>query len=143
LHQTVSIRIVGGAIGYAAYYHLLRTNFIKAIFVYLAPVVIKSGVLSPLEFGDIALDLSGNLRYTIPHYPAIDTPEKVAAVIHASRQCFVDAYSKVYFVSIAFGGVAVIAAFFLPDITKLMDSHVAVQYGTGKKGAETERIETV
>lgn len=125
---TISVRIVGGAIGYAAYYHILRNNFIKAIFVYLAPVVIDAGVLSPFEFGQIAIALSGNLRSSVPSFPAIDTPEKVEAVIHAARQCFVDAYHDVYFVSIAFGGAAIIAALFLPDIGKLMDGHVAVQY---------------
>ncbi|KAI9686287.1 MAG: hypothetical protein M1822_003943 [Bathelium mastoideum] len=130
---TISVRIVGGIIGYAAYYHLLRTGFLKAIFVYLAPVVIGSGVLDPIEFGQIAMNLSGNLRATIPHFPAIDTPDKVAAVIHAGRQCFAAAYSQVYYVSIAFGGAAIIAACFLPDITKLMDNHVAVQYKTERE----------
>ncbi|KAL9094913.1 MAG: hypothetical protein Q9165_002863 [Trypethelium subeluteriae] len=130
---TISVRIVGGVIGYAAYYHILRTEFLKAIFVYLAPVVIGSGVLDPTEFGDIAINLSGNLRYTIPQFPAIDTPEKVAAVIHAGRQCFSVAYQGVYYVSIAFGGAAILAACLLPDITKLMDNHIAVQYRTERE----------
>ena len=125
---TISVRIVGGVIGYAAYYHILRTGFLKAIFVYLAPVVIGSGVLDPIEFGEIAISLSGNLRSTIPNFAAIDTPEKVEAVIHASRQCFSAAYHNVYFVSIAFGGAATLAACLLPDISKMMDNHVAVQY---------------
>ncbi|KAL9079384.1 MAG: hypothetical protein Q9157_001730 [Trypethelium eluteriae] len=134
---TISVRIVGGVIGYAAYYHILRTEFLKAIFVYLAPVVIGSGVLDPIEFGEIAINLSGNLRSTIPQFPAIDTPEKVAAVIHAGRQCFSTAYHGVYYVSIAFGGAAILAACFLPDITKLMDNHIAVQYRTERSATES------
>lgn len=130
---TISVRIAGGAIGYAAYYHILRNNFIAAIFKYLAPAVIDAGVLSPLEFGQIATALSGNLRSAVPSFPAIDTPEKVAAVIHAGRQCFVEAYHEIYYVSIAFGGAAIVAACFLPDITGLMDGHVAVQYQVARR----------
>ena len=130
---TISIRIVGGAIGYAAYYHLLRTHFLKAVFKYLAPAVINAGVLSPKEFAQIAKALSGNLRALVPTFPAINTPEKVESVIHAARLCFVDSYHEVYFVSIAFGGAAIIAALFLPDITSLMDEHVAVQYQQGAR----------
>ena len=130
---TISIRIVGGAIGYAAYYHILRNNFIDAIFTHLAPAVIKAGVLSPLEFGQIAIALSGNLKGKIPSFDGVDTPEKVASIIHAGRQCFSDAYHEVYYVSIAFGGASIIAACFLPDIRHLMDGHVAVQYQVARR----------
>ncbi|KAL9092008.1 MAG: hypothetical protein Q9159_001153 [Coniocarpon cinnabarinum] len=133
---TISIRIVGGAISYAAYYNILRRNFTKAVFTYLAPVVIDAGVLSPVEFGQIAVALSGNLRSSIPSFPAIDTPEKVAAVIHAGRQCFAEAYHEVYYVSIAFGGAAVVASFFLPEIRRMMDSHVAVQYQGARRSRD-------
>ncbi|KAI9727696.1 MAG: hypothetical protein M1828_005924 [Chrysothrix sp. TS-e1954] len=130
---TISVRVVGGTIGYAAYYHVLRNRFIDAIFKYLAPATIKVGVLSEAEFGEIATTLSGNLRPLIVNFPAINTPEKVETVVHASRLCFEYAYREVYYVSIAFGAVAVIAACFLPDISKLMDGHVAVQYDVTRR----------
>ena len=141
---TISIRIVGAAIGYAAFYHILRQEFIKAVPKYLFPVFLEIGV-APSDVLKITLELAGNIRTNIPNYPGVSSDWDVAAIIYAGRQCFVVAYRKVYLVSIAFGAAAVIAACFLPDISSLMDSHVAVQYGTAKeeaKEATAERGET-
>ena len=47
-------------------------------------------------------------------------------VVYAGQLAYAEAYKYVYYVSIAFGGVSIIAACFLGDISKYMDDHVAV-----------------
>jgi Fungal trichothecene efflux pump (TRI12) len=60
--------------------------------------------------------------------PGIGTDEKAYAVVVAAGQiAYASAYKYVYYVSIAFGGVTIVAACFLGDIGKYMDSHVAVR----------------
>jgi len=94
----------------------------------IGPAVIKAGVLDPLEFYHIVLAISGNLDNTLGTFPALDTPAKVASVIAASRVAWQESFPDVYYVSIAFGGIAIIASCFLPNLSRFMDGHVAVQY---------------
>ena len=47
-------------------------------------------------------------------------------VVLAGQMAYAEAYKYVYYVSMAFGGVSIIAAYFLGDISKYMDDHVAV-----------------
>jgi hypothetical protein len=48
------------------------------------------------------------------------------AVVAAGQLAYAASYKYVYLTSIAFGGISIIAACFLGDITKFMDDHVAV-----------------
>lgn len=47
-------------------------------------------------------------------------------IVLAGRVAYAHAYPYVYYTSIAFGAVSVIAAVFLGDISQYMDDHVAV-----------------
>lgn len=47
-------------------------------------------------------------------------------VVTAGQLAYAESYKWVYYVSIAFGGVSIVAACFLGDITKYMTNHVAV-----------------
>jgi hypothetical protein len=47
-------------------------------------------------------------------------------IVGAGRLAFAEAYKQVYYTSIAFGGVSILAACFLGDITRFYDDHVAV-----------------
>lgn len=60
----------------------------------------------------------------LPEIAAI--PGAGDAIIYAGQLAYAASYKYVYLVSIAFGGVSIIAALFLGDISKYMDDHVAV-----------------
>jgi Fungal trichothecene efflux pump (TRI12). len=47
-------------------------------------------------------------------------------VVGAGQIAYAEGYKWVYYVSIAFGGVSIVAACFLGDIQKYMTDHVAV-----------------
>lgn len=59
-------------------------------------------------------------------------------IIRAGQEAFALSYPTAYYISIAFGGTAIIASFFLPDISQFMDNHVAVQY-MEESGARKEK----
>ncbi|KAF2157629.1 MFS drug efflux pump [Myriangium duriaei CBS 260.36] len=125
---TISIRFVGGAIGYAAYYAVLRQRFTHYAYVYIVPETLKMGIANVTEITDIVYAISGNLASKLHTFPGVDTPEKVETLVRAGQIAFSKSYPMVYLVSIAFGAVAFIASFFLPDVDKFMDGHIAVSY---------------
>lgn len=47
-------------------------------------------------------------------------------VVKAGQLAYAESYKYVYFASIGFGAVSIVAACFLGDISKYMDDHVAV-----------------
>ena len=53
-------------------------------------------------------------------------PGAYDAVVLAGQLAYAEAYKYVYYVSIAFGVISIVASCFLGDIQKYMDDHVAV-----------------
>jgi len=64
------------------------------------------------------------LLKTIPGIEGNDTAYEM--VVLAGQEAFAASYKYVYFSSIAFGAVGILAACFLGDIGQYMDDHVAV-----------------
>lgn len=61
---------------------------------------------------------------TIPGIGANETAYEM--VVLAGQIAYAESYKWVYYTSIAFGCVSILAACFLGDISKYMDNHVAV-----------------
>ena len=72
--------------------------------------------------GITGASLTNNLRLI----PGLESDAAWSAVVYAGKLAYAESYKYVYYVSIAFGGVSIIAACFLGDIEKYMDDHVAV-----------------
>jgi len=53
-------------------------------------------------------------------------PGAYELVVEAGQIAYAEAYKYMYYVSIAFGIVSIVASVFLGDIGKYMDDHVAV-----------------
>jgi hypothetical protein len=58
--------------------------------------------------------------------PGLESEAAWSAVVAAGQLAYAEAYKWVYYASIAFGAVSIIAACFLGDIKQYMDDHVAV-----------------
>ena len=75
-----------------------------------------------------AIEITGaSLLPALEELPGIKgVPGAYELVVYAGQLAYAEAYKYVYYVSIAFGAVSIIAACFLGDIGKYMDDHVAV-----------------
>ncbi|KAL1620662.1 hypothetical protein SLS54_006018 [Diplodia seriata] len=126
--MALSVRMIGGCVGFAIYYNIFKTNFTKNALTTIAPAAIKYGrVFDPAQIYDIATDISANLNRNLSTYPSLrNNPQGVAAIIEAGRQCFAISFPGIYWVGVGFGVVSTIAAVFLGDISKYLDGHVAV-----------------
>lgn len=75
-----------------------------------------------------AIELTGaSLITDLRSIPGINGSDAAYdAVVAAGQVAFAESYKWVYYASIGFGGVSIIAACFLGDIQKYMNDHVAV-----------------
>jgi hypothetical protein len=88
---------------------------------------VKAGITDAAVIEEAIVLTGASLLEEIGTLPGIAGNEALhQAVIYAGQVAYAEAYKWVYYVSIAFGGVSIIAALFLGDISKYMDDHVAV-----------------
>lgn len=123
---TLAIRVIGGAIGYSIYWNVFYNKFVHAATeLYLVPTTLK--VLNPtgIPNAEVVLkktvveivELTGaGLLPAIRQLPGVTTDAAYAEIVRSGQETYAYAYKYVYFVSIAWGGLAIICAAFLGDI---------------------------
>ncbi|EMC94822.1 hypothetical protein BAUCODRAFT_74239 [Baudoinia panamericana UAMH 10762] len=125
---TLAIRVIGGSIGYCVYYNVFINKFVPAAIYYIGGTMsLKLNITNPEIIAE-AIGITGtSLLPLLEELPGIKGhPAAYAAVVYAGQLAYAEAYKWVYYVSIAFGAVSIIAACCLGDIQKYMDDHVAV-----------------
>lgn len=123
----ISVRMVGGAVGFAIFYNLFLNKFTEQAFQTIVPAVTEAGVYNYNDVVQIALDIGHSyFQYSVYKYPEINTQAKYDAIVFAGRQCFAIAFKEIWYAAVAFGAISTIASLFLGDISKYMDDHVAV-----------------
>lgn len=133
---TLAVRVIGGAIGYAVYYNVFYNKFVSAAqYQYLVPTAMKVldlTNLSPTVLKETVTEIveltAAGLLPKIRELPGVASDTAYDALILAGQQSYAYAYKYVYYVSIAFGGVSIICAAFLGDISQYMTDHVAAAY---------------
>ncbi|KAF7122696.1 hypothetical protein CNMCM5793_000806 [Aspergillus hiratsukae] len=125
---TLSIRVVGGSIGYTIYYNIFISKFVPNAKHFIGGVMVTQlNITNPAYIGE-AIELTGaSLLEELKTIPGIAGSEAAYnAVVAAGQLAYAESYKWVYYVSIAFGGVSILAACFLGSISQYMDDHVAV-----------------
>lgn len=124
---TLSIRVVGGSIGYCIYYNVFISKFVPAAQHYIGGAMAELNITN-IEYITDAIELtSASLLDEIRQIPGIVGNEMAyQVVVGAGQLAYAESYKWVYYSSIAFGGVSILAACFLGSIDKYMTDHVAV-----------------
>lgn len=125
---TLAIRVIGGSIGYAVYYNVFISKFVPAATHYIGgAMVTRLNITSPAVIEEAIVLTGASLLPALQTLPGIKgVPGAYELVVGAGQLAYAQAYKYVYYVSIAFGAVSIIAACFLGNIDKYMDDHVAV-----------------
>lgn len=132
--MTLSIRYIGGAIGFAVYANLYYRKFKEyATDVIAVDAIIKQGIVAETERPLISrlVVLVGAAKFD-ELKTIIETSDKVLRkdaypiIVFAAQEAFALAYRYPYWISIAFGGVCLILSFFIQDIGQLLTNVVAV-----------------
>lgn len=125
---TLAVRVIGGSIGYCVYYNVFVNKFVPAATKMIGELmVLELHITNGSDIGAAIEYTSGSLLpllHTIPGIAGNETAYNM--VVLAGQEAFAHAYKYVYYTSIAFGSVSILAACFLGDISPYMDDHVAV-----------------
>jgi hypothetical protein len=124
---TLSIRVIGGAIGYTTYYNVFFNKVQKAITINIVTACLDNNIFNATIWTQAGELTGASLINEILYLPGVDGNVTIwNSIVRAGQEAFADSYPIVYYVSIAFGCVAILASVFLGDISKYMDDHVAV-----------------
>ncbi|EAW08865.1 putative MFS drug efflux pump [Aspergillus clavatus NRRL 1] len=125
---TLSIRVIGGSIGYTIYYNIFISKFVSNAKHFIGGVMVTKLNITNATYIAEAIELTGaSLLPALRHIPGIGNNETAyQAVVTAGQLAYAESYKWVYYASIGFGGVSILAACFLGSISQYMDDHVAV-----------------
>lgn len=124
---TLSIRVIGGSIGYCVYFNVWINKFIPAATTYIGGTLVQANITSVDTITEVIGLTAASLIDRIAEIPGIAGNEVLyEAVVKAGQLAYAESYKYVYYTSIAFGAVSIVAALFLGDISKFMDDHIAV-----------------
>ncbi|GES63147.1 MFS drug efflux pump [Aspergillus terreus] len=125
---TLSIRVVGGSIGYCIYYNIFLSKFVPNAEHYIGGVMMTQLNITDPKYIATAIQItSSSLLESLREIPGIGSNDTAyEALVTAGQIAYAESYKWVYYASIGFGGVSVIAAFMLGDISPYMTDHVAV-----------------
>ncbi|KAH9864334.1 hypothetical protein J1614_010268 [Plenodomus biglobosus] len=123
---SLSIRTVGGTIGYSIYYNIFITKLTKQLPLYTAEYAIKAGL--PLSSAEsfVGLFLTEPAKLATTPIPGM-TPAVIAAATKGTQWAYSESLKYVWLTSIAFGAVAVVCTILLPSTAKYQTNRVAVQ----------------
>lgn len=124
---TLAIRVIGGAIGYTTYYNVFYNKFVPILTKNIIIASVQNGIFNATIIEEIGQLTGASLIQDILFLPGVDgNLTKWNALVVAGQESYAAAYPFVYYSSIAFGAVAILASLFLGDISQYMDDHIAV-----------------
>jgi hypothetical protein len=124
---SIVVRMIGQVVGVSMFYNIFLHHVHENAVKYFAIPAIQVGFTSVEGITQLATTLTAGPLTSYAHYfPELDSPEKIHTIVVAGHELFKRCFPILYLISIAFGGAAIISSFFLRDINKFMDDHVAV-----------------
>jgi hypothetical protein len=125
---TLAIRVIGGSVGYCVYYNVFVNKFVPNVTRLIGGTMeLELGITNVTYIGAAIEYTASSLLPLIQTIPGIAGNQTAYdMVVLAGQLAYAESYKYVYYTSIAFGSVSIIAACLLGDIGNYMDDHVAV-----------------
>lgn len=121
---SLSIRVIGGSIGYTIYSNIFINKLTKALPVYVGNAAVEAGLPAADALTFVETFLTAPM--SAAQVPGA-SPLVLAAATRASEDAYSYALKYVWYTSIAFGVVAIIAAAFLGNNRKYLTDRVAAK----------------
>ena len=119
---SLSIRAIGGGIGYAAYFNVFKNKLTKKLPTKIAEYAIKAGL--PLASAELFVVTFLTSPDDLVKVPGI-TPAAIQGGVIGSRWAYAESLKWVWITSIPFGVIAIGMCLFIGNITKYMTNRVA------------------
>jgi hypothetical protein len=124
---TLSIRVLGGSIGYCAYFNILSSHFVPAAKKHIAVTLLRGGVYNLTTIRQAIEMIASSKLEEIALLPGIAGNDALyEAVITGGKLVWMESYRVVYYATLVPGVISCLASCFLGDVGKYMDEHVAV-----------------
>lgn len=139
---TLAVRVVGGAVGYCVYYNVFVHELVPRLKSELIATVLQglrsAAAASPTGstgvsnvtalIGQVIMLTATSQTEAIAGLEGIGGPDSAfyQSIVTAGQQAYAGAYPFVYYSSIGFGVVSMIASLFMDDIGMYMDDHISV-----------------
>ena len=120
----LSVRFISGSIGYAIYFNILQNKVAEVLPTAVAVAATGAG----LQLAEVPALIEALVNHNETAIGLIEgiTPAIILAADIAVKDSYVEGFKKLYLVSIAFGGAALVSSLFVGDIRKYMVPRVAV-----------------
>jgi hypothetical protein len=120
----ISIRVIGGSIGYSIYYNVFANKLNTKLPLLIGEFAVEAGLpLTSAEQFVVAILTAPNSVGLVPGV----TPAVIQAAEMGSRWAYSESLADVWYVSIAFGVVSIIACLFLGNIRPYLTHRIAVE----------------
>ncbi|KAK5165709.1 uncharacterized protein LTR77_008632 [Saxophila tyrrhenica] len=126
---TITVRILGGCLAYAVYTNIFASKFASEAATKIVPTLLSYGITDAQEMSRIVEVIRGGGFQLLADYPGIETQARVAEITAAGKEALLHSYPVVYYASVGFGAIAIIASFFLTGIEDQMTGDAAVKIG--------------
>jgi hypothetical protein len=124
---TVGLRAQAQVIGLAIFYNRFVSEVTVNTYTYVVPAMFQAGVYNATTIKNLVTSLTA---VPFDEYalliPELQITANYDLVQEATIQCFSRSFTFIYYITIAFGVPACIAAAFMGDISAFLDNHVAV-----------------
>ena len=118
---TLALRAIGGSIGFTIYYNIFVNKLHAKLPAEIAAYAIEAGLPPPDAVAFVTTFLTNATG--LAEVSGV-TPKVIAAGVLGSQWAFADSLKYIYYTSIPFGILSVIAALFLGDISPYMTNRI-------------------
>lgn len=119
---SLSIRAIGGGIGYAVYFNVFKNKLTHNLPKYIAEYAIKAGL--PISAAETFVLTFLGAPDKIASVPGV-TPAVIQGGVIGTRWAYAESLKWVWITSIPFGVIAIIACVLIGNVTKYMTNRVA------------------
>lgn len=121
---SLSIRVLGGSIGYTIYFNIFSQKLAKALPEYIAKAAVEAGL--PVTNVENFVGTFIEAPTALANVPGI-TPEIIAAASLGSQEAYAYALTFVWYTSIAFGVISIVAACLLGNNQAFLTNRIAAK----------------
>ncbi len=121
---SLTIRAIGGTIGYAVYYNIFINQLTPKLPLYIAQYAVEAGL--PAKEATLFVETYLGDPTGLSKVPGVTESILKAAAV-GSRWAYSDSLKYVWLTSNAFGSCAIIACLFIGNISKYMTNRVAAR----------------
>jgi hypothetical protein len=126
---SIVVRSIGQVVGVSMFYNVFKQKVTASVYNnienFVVPVASVVG-FNTAAITDVVITLASGPFEAYAHVYNITSQSKIDQIVQGGHDVYKVCFPPLYLISVAFGGAAIMSFFFLADIRKFINEHVAV-----------------